>query len=105
VLEACEFLLKASSVSAFVRCDANDDGTVSIADAVWILNELFLGGARTRCAPAADCDGDGERSLSDAVYGLMHLFQGAPPPPSPYPGCDRVDVPVEECPPGSTRCP
>ena len=105
VVEACEFLLKASSVSAFVRCDANDDGTVSIADAVWILNELFLGGARTRCAPAADCDGDGERSLSDAVYGLMHLFQGAPPPPPPYPGCDRVDVPVEECPPGSTRCP
>jgi hypothetical protein len=59
VVEACEFLLKASSVAPFIRCDANDDGAVSIADAVWILNELFLGGARTRCAPRPIATGTG----------------------------------------------
>jgi hypothetical protein len=104
-VEECVFHLKASDVGAFIRCDANDDGGVSLSDAVWILNELFLGGAATRCRPAADCDGNGAREVSDAVYALSHLFLGGPEPPPPFRFCDRIDVPVEECPPGATACP
>ncbi len=104
-VEGCVVRVKASSVAAFLRCDVNEDLKVSVSDAIWILNELFLGGAETRCRPAADCDGDGERSISDAVYALNHLFLGGAEPPRPYPRCDRLDVPVEDCPPGSTACP
>ena len=104
-VEECVVRLKASSVSAFLRCDPNDDGRLTIADAVWILNELFLGGARTRCSISADCNADGDRDITDAVYGLTHLFLGGPAPPAPYPSCGRIDVPLDGCPPGSTACP
>ena len=103
--QECVVQIKASSVAAFVRCDANEDGQVSISDAVWLLNELFRGGARTRCRPAADCDGDGEEGLTDVIRSLSFLFLGGPPPPAPFSFCDRIDVPVDECPPGSTACP
>jgi hypothetical protein len=104
-VKECVVQVKASSVGPFIRCDVNEDGRVSISDAVWLLSELFLGGARTRCRPAADCDGDGEESLTDVIRGLSYLFLGGPPPPAPFLFCDRIDVPVEECPPGSTACP
>ena len=70
-LADCVFRLKASSVSAFVGCDPNDDGRMNV---------------------------------SDGIYTVNHLFTGGPRPPAPFPECGRVDVPVEECPPGSTRC-
>jgi len=100
----CEYTLKASSVAPFIRCDSNGDGAIDVADAVHTLNELYLGHPHSSCSAAADCNGDGTRDLSDAVFGLSHIFVGTAPPPRPYPSCGRVDVPVEECPPGSTDC-
>jgi hypothetical protein len=103
--QECEFWLKATSISPFLRCDPNNDGQVLISDAVWIFTELFRGGVRTRCPAAADCNGDGARDISDGIYALSFLFTGGPPPPAPFPACGRRDLPLEECPPGSTRCP
>jgi len=104
VVEDCEFTLLAEAASDLVRCDANADGHVQVSDAIWMLTELFVGGATTRCRAAADCDGEGERNISDAIYALSYLFLGGPSPPAPFPDCGRIDIPVEECPPESTAC-
>jgi hypothetical protein len=104
-VEDCVVSLKASSVAAFVRCDPNDDGQIDISDAVWILSELFELGAATRCRTASDCNGDDGTDIGDAVYALSYLFNGGPAPPAPFPDCRRLDVPLEDCPPGSTICP
>jgi hypothetical protein len=101
----CVVSLKASSVAAFVRCDPNDDGLIDISDAVWILSELFELGAATPCRAASDCNGDDGTDIGDAVYALSYLFNGGPAPPAPFPDCSRIDVPLEDCPPGSTICP
>jgi len=103
-LEDCEFELKASSVGPFVRCDANDDVRLDVSDVVTVLTELFLEKRPFGCPAAADCNGDGDRDISDAIYLLSFLFTGGSSPPAPFPGCGRVDVPLEECPPGSTAC-
>jgi hypothetical protein len=89
----------------FLRCDPNDDGKTDVADGVWILNELFRGGAATACAAAADCNGDGGRDISDGLYAIFYQFTGGPSPPAPFPDCGSVDVPPGDCPSGSTICP
>jgi hypothetical protein len=74
------------SSGSFVRCDSNDDGRLDIADAIWILNELFYGGPPTRCRDAADCDGDGQMALGDALFALEHEFQAGRPAPNSLSG-------------------
>jgi hypothetical protein len=106
-VEDCEVRFRAvSPLAPFIRCDPNDDGTLNIADPVWIFTELFRGGRTTRCPAAADCNGDRARDISDGIYGLSFLFRGTPPPPAPFPACGRVaDMDPKECPFPSTRCP
>ena len=74
---------------AFLRGDANDDGRVNLADAVWILSELFRAGPPTRCPRAADVDADGSLLLSDAVYLMRYRFLRGPVIPAPFPSCGR----------------
>jgi hypothetical protein len=82
------FRLKAFAEPAvtFVRGDADQDGAVTLTDAILILDHLFRGGARPACADAADADDSGAMSLTDAVAILLRLFQGGAPLPAPYPG-------------------
>lgn len=72
--------------SGFLRGDANDDGEVDIADAVYILLWEFVGGTEPDCLDAADVDHSGDHDLSDAVYILNYLFLGREAPPAPGPG-------------------
>ena len=74
-------------MSLFRRGNANDDGKVDIADAIWIINELFRGGPPTVCADAADANDDGVRDAADAVYLINYLFTAGPAPTSPFPDC------------------
>jgi hypothetical protein len=97
-------------IGTFIRCDPNEDGITNIADAVWIVNELFRGGPPTSCREAADCNDDGLEDLTDAVYGIEYQFNGGPPPPPPFPDCgkDEGETPSTEdsCPAGSNGlCP
>jgi hypothetical protein len=71
----------------FRRGDANDDGEVDLSDALFILDELFLGGPKGRCLAAANNNGDAAVDLSDAVYLLGFLFLGKPAPPEPFEEC------------------
>lgn len=71
----------------FRRGDANQDQTVNISDAVYVLNHLFLGGEEPKCLDAADTNDDGRLNLTDPVYLLQHLFQSGPALPAPGLDC------------------
>jgi len=93
-------------VSDFKRCDPNNDGKNNIADAVWIVQELFYAGPPTTCPDAADCNDDEMEDLADAAYALAYQFLGGTQPPAPFPDCGTDDDSTpESCPAGSTLCP
>ena len=82
----------------FIRGDANFDGAVDIADAIFALTYLFLGGASPRCEDSVDADDNGEFEITDAVRILNFLFLGTDTLPTPYPNAGQ-DVTVDglEC--------
>lgn len=71
--------------SPFRRGDANDDGTVDIADPVSTLSYLFSGGAAPSCEDAADANDDGDLDIGDPITSLTWLFLGGAEPPAPGP--------------------
>jgi hypothetical protein len=71
----------------FRRGDAVADGQVNIADAIGILDALFLSGGSLGCLEAADIDDSGSLDLTDPVLLLEHLFLGGAAPAAPFPGC------------------
>jgi hypothetical protein len=84
---------------AFHRGDADGDGTVNLADAVFTLRSLFQGGPQPGCAEAADADNDGSVGVSDPVSVLEFLFRGGPPPAAPGPAPRTCGLDTD--PPGS----
>ncbi len=67
----------------FRRGDSNRDGGVNIADAVYILQNLFAQGPPILCMDAADSNDDESVNIADAVYILQNLFAQGPPIPAP----------------------
>jgi len=75
------------AAGGFERGDANADGATNIADAVYLLGNLFPGpgGANVlSCTDAADGNDDGGVNIADAVAMLAALF-GVPATPLPAP--------------------
>ncbi len=72
---------------AFRRGDANADGALNIADAVYILQNLFASGPKIGCPDAADSNDDEAVNIADAIYTLQNLFAQGPAIPEPHPGC------------------
>lgn len=82
----------------FRRADANRDGGVDIADSIFTLTHLFLGGRKPSCMDSADANDDGRIDISDAIFTLGFLFGGSqsPAPPGafqegPDPTLDALD--------------
>jgi hypothetical protein len=71
----------------FRRGEANGDASTDIADALFTLGALFLGGPPPACADAADVNDDSSLDIADAVFLLRFLFLGGPPPPAPGGDC------------------
>lgn len=69
---------------SFRRGDADEDGRVTVSDAVEILRHLFAGASVT-CLDALDTDDSGAVTLTDAVHLLEYLFLHGQPPPPPHP--------------------
>jgi len=69
----------------FHRGDANGDGDLDIADAVFTLRYLFSALLEVSCMEAADYNNDGEVNISDPIASLGFLFLGRPPPAPPGP--------------------
>ncbi len=74
------------NVSVLVNClptgDCNGDGGINIADAMYLVNYLFIPGSP---APAplklGDVNCDGAVNIADAMYLINYLFiEGSPPP-------------------------
>jgi hypothetical protein len=73
-----------SGEAFFNRGDADSDGEVAIADAVYSLKYMFVGGPGG-CLDAMDTDDSGELDINDPVMLLLHLFAGGRPPRPPFP--------------------
>jgi hypothetical protein len=63
-----------------VSGDANGDGQINLADAVFLVNYLFIGGPAPDPLEAGDANCDEKADLADAVYIINYLFIGGPPP-------------------------
>ena len=80
----------------FRRGEVNLQGAIDLADAVYILNWLFLGGPSPDCVKSADVNDSGTTpDLGDSVYLLGFLFLGGPPPPAPFGDCGEDPTPDE----------
>lgn len=91
----------------FVRGDCNGDGGTNVADAVYLLDYLFIGSVVLPCQDAGDIDDDGALNIADPINFLAYLFSGGPPPapPNPVTGCgpDVIDTDPLNC--EETNCP
>jgi hypothetical protein len=65
---------------SFSRGDVNGDGSINSADAVYLVNYLFVGGPEPQPWESGDVNCDGIINSSDVVYLINYLFIGGPPP-------------------------
>lgn len=72
----------------FRRGDSNVDGTVTIADVLFLAQYLFVVGAPDpSCFAAANANDDLVLDISDPLYLIFYLFAGGPEPPAPFTNC------------------
>lgn len=64
----------------FICGDADNSGTVTISDAVYLISYIFAGGPTPNPLGTGDSDCNGYISISDAVYLITHIFSGGPAP-------------------------
>lgn len=74
------FLDVYEAVALYATGDVNGDGTISVADVVFLINYLFKGGLAPYPLWKADANGDCQVSLSDVVYLISFLFKSGEPP-------------------------
>jgi hypothetical protein len=60
--------------------DGNLDGLVNIADVVYLLAWMFMGGPPPNPMCLGEVNGDSNLNLGDAVYLIAHVFNGGPAP-------------------------
>lgn len=64
----------------FLCGDADGSGDIDIADAVYLVNYIFSGGAAPDPLASGDADCDGEITIADAVYLVNYIFSGGAAP-------------------------
>jgi hypothetical protein len=60
--------------------DANNNGTVNVADMVYLSNYCFFGGPAPSNPAIADCDGYSSINIRDIAYLKEYIFDGGPAP-------------------------
>ena len=75
----------------WLRGDANGDSQVNVADAIWIISELFVSGPASSCAIARDANADSKYDIADPTYIVQYRFISGPMPSAPFPECGQVD--------------
>jgi len=68
---------------SFSRGDANGDGEIDLADVVFLVNYLFVGGPAPSPLEVGDANCSGEVDLADAIFLVNYLFIGGPVPGCP----------------------
>ena len=70
--------------SAYMRGDANDDGSITLADAIYVARYLFeMGPMPQPDVNTGDANCSGRVDLLDIVYLVNHLMRGGPEPRCP----------------------
>ena len=77
----------------FRRGDTDEDGQLTITDAVQVLLFLFQGLFPPWCPDGVDSNDDGQVDIADPVYHLNHMFSGGPAPPAPFTECGPDPTP------------
>ncbi len=65
---------------SYIPGDADGSGTITISDAVFIINYIFASGTAPSPLAAGDGDCTGTITISDAVYIISYIFNGGPEP-------------------------
>lgn len=60
--------------------DANNDGSVNVGDAVYMINYVFKGGDPPECLSEGDANNDCALNVGDAVYLINYVFKGGAEP-------------------------
>ena len=69
---------------AFTRGDANDDGVITVADAIFVSRYLYAQGpAPVPQVESGDARCDGRVNILDAVFLINHVLRGGPAPKCP----------------------
>lgn len=76
----------------FERGDVNEDGSFNIADAIGMLNHMFLGDV-VYCQDAMDINDDGVLNIADAIVAINYLFVSGDTPESPFGFCGPDPTP------------
>ncbi len=82
--------LEAVSVTPYLRSDANADARTDVADAIWMLSDLFLGGPSFNCLGANDANADGLYDMADPLHVINYQFIDGPNPAPPFPECGVI---------------
>ncbi len=69
-----------ASTPQFVCGDAEGSASISISDAVYLINYIFAGGPAPVPVIRGDADCSGLVTISDAVYLINYIFAGGPVP-------------------------
>jgi hypothetical protein len=64
--------------------DADRSGHVDVADAIYLINYIFIGGSAPNPLNVGDINGDCRLNIADVVYLISYLFRGGA---SPAAGC------------------
>ena len=70
---------------SFRRADSNVDGRVDLADSIFSLRYLFVGGTTPPCQDAADSNADDRLDIGDPIFTLTWYFLGGSEPSVPGP--------------------
>ena len=83
----------------FRRGDANFDGVVNVADAIFVLVYLFAHASAPSCLDAADANDSGVVDIADVIYVLAYLFGSGAMPAYPFPdeGIDPTADGLPQC--------
>lgn len=68
------------STAGYLCGDADGSGTITISDAVFLINYIFSGGPAPSPLVAGDADCSDSITISDAVYMINYIFGGGPAP-------------------------
>lgn len=72
---------------SFLRSDCDGNGLLNLADAVFALDYMTLGGDEPPCLDGCDVNDNGMLNIADPIHALQYMFLGGPPPASPFPDC------------------
>jgi hypothetical protein len=81
----------AVAAEANLAGNCNGDGTVDLADAIFLLDFLFQGSVKPSCMPRCDYQQNGSIDISDAILLLQNVVGVAAQPPKP------LVLPLEIC--------